>query len=278
MRTLDAEELERYREYLVETEKSEATIEKYIRDIKSFEQWKQGNFEVTKEVVIEYKNYLREHYKTASASSMLEAVNRYFQWLGWENVCVKGIKSQRQMFSYEKELTMDEYRKMVEMARQEGKEQLALLMETIAGTGMRISELPSVTVEAVVLGWAEVLGKGKCRQIYLPKELRRRLEQFCQEKGIQKGSVFISKHGNPLNRSNVWKQLKHISEKAGVDSEKAFPHNFRHLFARTYYKKYKDIVYLADILGHASIDTTRIYTKTACESHVEMIESLGLIN
>lgn len=278
MRLIEMKKLEEYRGYLLEMEKSAATIEKYLRDIQTFRRWLGAEAEVSKEKTIAYKNYLKEHYKTTSAGSMIVSLNRYLQWLGWNECCVKGIKSQQQMFAGQKELTQEEYKKLVETARKEGKEQLAVLMETIAGTGIRISELSFITVEAVIQGKAEVYCKGKCRQIYLTKELRKRLIKFCRQQQLKTGSVFRTKHGNPLDRSNVWTQMKKLGKCAGIDLEKVFPHNLRHLFARTYYKKHKDVVYLADILGHASINTTRIYTRTTCENHIQKLESLGLVS
>lgn len=278
MRLIEMKKLEEYRGYLLEMEKSAATIEKYLRDIQTFRRWLGAEAEVSKEKTIAYKNYLKEHYKTTSAGSMIVSLNRYLQWLGWNECCVKGIKSQQQMFAGQKELTQEEYKKLVETARKEGKEQLAVLMETIAGTGIRISELSFITVEAVIQGKAEVYCKGKCRQIYLTKELRKRLIKFCRQQQLKTGPVFRTKHGNPLDRSNVWTQMKKLGKRAGIDPEKVFPHNLRHLFARTYYRKHKDVVYLADILGHASINTTRIYTRTTCENHIQKLESLGLVS
>ena len=278
MRLIEMKKLEEYRGYLLEMEKSAATIEKYLRDIQTFRRWLGAEAEVSKEKTIAYKNYLKEHYKTTSAGSMIVSLNRYLQWLGWNECCVKGIKSQQQMFAGQKELTQEEYKKLVETARKEGKEQLAVLMETIAGTGIRISELSFITVDAVIQGKAEVYCKGKCRQIYLTKELRKRLIKFCRQQQLKTGPVFRTKHGNPLDRSNVWTQMKKLGKRARIDPEKVFPHNLRHLFARTYYRKHKDVVYLADILGHASINTTRIYTRTTCENHIQKLESLGLVS
>lgn len=182
------------------------------------------------------------------------------------------------MFSSEsRELKQYEYEKLVETARRKKKEQLALIIETITGTGIRISELVYITVEAVTQGRAEVSCKGKWRQIYLTKELRKRLMKYCRQKEIKAGPVFCSRHRKPLDRSNIWSMMKKLSKEAGVDPGKVFPHNFRHLFARTYYKKHKDIFYLADILGHASVNTTRIYTRTAGANHIRLLEGLKLV-
>lgn len=278
MRRINIEDTERYRCRLVEEEKSAATVEKYMRDIRTFVQWMGMDREITKERVIQYKEYLKKHYKVASTNSMLVALNRFFQYLGWSDCCVKGLKSQRQMFSSEsRELKQDEYKKLVETARRQKKEQLALIIETITGTGIRIGELAYITAEAVKQGKAEVSCKGKWRQIYLTKELRKRLMKYCRQKQIKTGPVFCSRNGNPLDRSNIWSMMKRLSKEAGVKPDKVFPHNLRHLFARVYYKKHKDIFYLADILGHASVNTTRIYTRTAGENHIQMLEGLKLV-
>ena len=278
MRHINIEEIEHYRHELMEEEKSTATIDKYMRDIGAFLRWMGMDHEVSKECVIQYKEYLKEHYKVTSVNSMLVALNRFFQYLGWSDCCVKGLKAQRQMFSSEaRELKQEEYEKLVETARRKHKEQLALIIETITGTGIRISELVYITAEAVQQGKAEVSCKGKWRQIYLTKELRKRLMKYCRQKQIKTGPVFCTRTGNPLDRSNIWSMMKRLSKEAGVNPEKVFPHNLRHLFARVYYKKHKDIFYLADILGHASVNTTRIYTRTVGENHIRMLEGLKLV-
>ena len=278
MRHINIEEIDHYRRELMEAEKSAATVEKYIRDIRTFVQWLGDDRAVSKERVIQYKEYLKNHYKVTSTNSMLVAFNRYFQYLGWSDCCVKGLKAQQQMFSSEsRELKQQEYEKMVETARRNRKEQLALIIETITGTGIRISELVYITAEAVIQGKAEVSCKGKWRQIYLTKELRKRLMKYCKQKQFKSGPVFCTRNGKPLDRSNIWSMMKKLSKEAGVNPEKVFPHNFRHLFARVYYKKHKDIFYLADILGHASVNTTRIYTRTAGENHIRMLEGLKLV-
>lgn len=278
MRHINIEEIDHYRRELIEAEKSAATVEKYIRDIRTFVQWLGDDRTISKERVIQYKEYLKNHYKVTSTNSMLVALNRYFQYLGWSDCCVKGLKSQQQMFSSEsRELKQQEYEKLVETARRNRKEQLALIIETITGTGIRISELVYITAEAVTQGKAEVSCKGKWRLIYLTKELRKRLMKYCRQKNIKEGLVFCTRSGRPLDRSNIWSMMKKLSKAAGVNPDKVFPHNLRHLFARTYYKKHKDIFYLADILGHANVNTTRIYTRTAGENHIRMLEGLKLV-
>lgn len=275
---VDLEDISKYRLYLMEMEKSTATIEKYLRDIRKFSSWLGSDREVTKERVIEYKHALTEHYKASSVNSMLVALNMYFHYLGWEQCCVRGLKRQQQMFiGRRKELRQEEYLRLVETALQKGQEQIALVMETIASTGIRISELRYITVEAVQQGCANVNCKGKSRQVFIVKELRKKLSKYLQQKKIKSGPIFLSQKGNPLDRSNVWMKMKKIAEIAGVNTEKVFPHNLRHLFARAYYHKTKDIFYLADILGHASVNTTRIYTRTAGENHLRILEKLKFV-
>lgn len=272
------EEISKYRLYLMEMEKSPATIEKYLRDIRKFSIWLGADREVTKERVIEYKHALTERYKTSSVNSMLVALNMFFHYLGWEQCCVRALKCQQQMFiGSRKELKQEEYLRLVETALQKGQEQIALVMETIASTGIRISELRYITVEAVQQGYANVNCKGKSRQVFIVKELRKKLSKYLQQKKIKRGPIFLSQKGNPLDRSNIWTKMKKIAEIAGVNTVKVFPHNLRHLFARAYYHKNKDIFYLADILGHASVNTTRIYTRTAGENHLRILEKLKLV-
>lgn len=279
MRQFDhIEDISKYRLYLLEMEKSTATIEKYLRDIRKFSSWLGADRAVTKERVIEYKHALTERYKTSSVNSMLVALNMYFRYLGWEECCVHGLKCQQQMFiGSRKELKQEEYLRLVQTALQKGREQIALVMETIASTGIRISELRYITVEAVQQGCANVSCKGKCRQVFIVKELRKKLSKYVKRRKIEHGPIFLSQKGNPLDRSNVWTKMKKIAEIAGVNAEKVFPHNLRHLFARAYYHKNKDIFYLADILGHASVNTTRIYTRTAGENHLRILEKLKLV-
>ena len=279
MRQFDPiEDISKYRLYLLEMEKSTATIEKYLRDIRKFSSWLGTDQEVTKERVIEYKHALIERYKTSSVNSMLVALNMYFRYLGWEECCVRGLKCQQQMFiGSRKELKQEEYLRLVETALRKGQEQIALVMETIASTGIRISELRYITVEAVQQGCANINCKGKSRQVFIVKELKKKLSKYLEQKKIKSGPIFLSQKGNPLDRSNVWTKMKKIAEIAGVSTEKVFPHNLRHLFARAYYHKNKDIFYLADILGHASVNTTRIYTRTAGENHLRILEKLKLV-
>ena len=250
----------RYKDYLIDEEKSEVTVEKYIRDIKTFYEWMKDR-ELTKTVVLEYKAKLVEEYSPATVNSVLAALNGFFTYNEWYALKVKSLKLQRQLFCQsEKELTKAEYERLLLAAKKQRNERLYYLMQTIGSTGLRISELKYVTVDAVNAGQATINCKGKIRQVFLPRELCKMLKAYSKQKQIKTGSVFITRNGKPLDRSTVWKMLKDLCESAGVARSKVFPHNFRHLFARTFYSLQKDIVRLADILGHASIETTRIYT------------------
>ena len=272
-------ELNQYRTYLLSMEKSPATIDKYLRDIRTFEKWLGNDKTITKEKTIAYKAWLQEHYKTTSVNSMLVSLNCYLTYLGETQNKVRTVKVQHQMFcGKEKEMTMAEYKRLIATAYKLGREQMALIMETIGATGIRVSELKYITVAAVKSGRVEVNCKGKRRQVCLVKELRDKLRRYCIKKKIQRGAIFVSRYGNPLDRSNVWSQMKEIGKAANVSLEKVFPHNLRHLFARVFWQKWKDIFYLADILGHANVNTTRIYTVTTGESHARRLQKLGLVS
>lgn len=278
MKEIEEETLKQYRIYLAEREKSIATIDKYLRDIRTFLQWMGEDRSVTKEKVIAYKAWLQERYKTSSVNSMLVALNGFLDFMGKAQDRVKTVKVQRQMFrSSEKEMSRAEYKRLIDTAYRMGREQTALIMETIGATGIRISELRYITVAAVKNGKTEVSCKGKKRQVYLVRELREKLLKYCSRKGIQRGSVFVSRYGNPLDRSNIWSQMKAIGAAAGVCLEKVFPHNFRHLFARVFWEKWKDLFYLADILGHSNVNTTRIYTMTTVFNHAKRLQALELV-
>ena len=278
MTGLGGKGLGEYRAYLAQKEKSIATIDKYLRDVRTFMKWLGGEQDITKEKVIAYKAWLQEHYKTSSMNSMLVALNGFLDFMGDPQDRVKTVKVQKQMFrSTEKEMSRAEYKRLVHTAYRLGRGQTALIMETIGATGIRISELRYITVAAVQSGKAEVSCKGKKRQVYLVRELRDKLLKYCRRKGIRKGSVFVSRYGNPLDRSNIWSQMKAVGAAAGVCPEKVFPHNFRHLFARVFWEKWKDLFYLADILGHSNVNTTRIYTMTTVLNHAKRLRVLGLV-
>ena len=264
--------------YLKNEEKSENTVDKYIRDVRAFASYT-NTTRVTKETVIAYKNkLLSENYAARSINSMLASLNSLFTFLGWADCKVKSIKLQRQIYCpEEKELTKAEYMRLVHTAKQKGSERLNLLIQTICGTGIRVSELQYITVESVKCGEAVVSLKGKTRSVFIVKELKKKLLRYAVEQGIQSGAIFITRTGKPISRTNIWREMKGLCEQAGVNPQKVFPHNLRHLFARIFYGIEKDIAKLADILGHSSINTTRIYIITTGNEHRRRMEHMRLI-
>lgn len=235
--------------------------------------------EVTKEAAIAYKNkLLYENYAARSVNSMIASLNSLFSFLGWTDCRVKSIKLQRQIYCpEEKELTKAEYMRLVNTAKQKGNERLNLILQTICGTGIRVSELQYITVEAVKNGEAVVSLKGKTRTVFLVKELKKKLLRYTAEQNISSGSVFITRTGKPISRTNIWREMKGLCEQADVNPQKVFPHNLRHLFARVFYGIEKDIAKLADILGHSSINTTRIYIISTGNEHRRRMENMRLI-
>ncbi len=277
MRKITNELIESFKNYLIEEEKSENTIEKYIRDITFFMAWLCSQ-EVTKILALEYKKELCKKYAPASVNAAISSLNSFFAYMEWHDIRIKALKIQRQIFSNkDKELTKAEYERLLTVAKSKKNERLYYLIQTIASTGIRVSELRYITTSAVHLGQAVINCKGKMRIVILPKELCKMLKGYIRENNIKNGSVFVSCTGKPLDRSYIWKMLKALCEVAGVSKNKVFPHNFRHLFARTYYRLQKDIVRLADILGHSSVNTTRIYTIETGEVHRRQIQKLGLL-
>lgn len=275
-RIITREILEDFHQYLVLDEKSTATVEKYLRDARTFLRFtRQRN--VTKELVMAYKNSLIENgYAVRSINSMLASINSLLGHLGWQDCKVKNLKTQHQTFcAEEKELTKAEYLRL--LAAAEHRPQLRLILETICGTGIRVSELQFFTVEAVKRGEIAVRCKSKTRTILLPGKLRKLLLDYAKKSGIPSGVIFITRNGKPLNRSNIWAQMKSLCKAANVKASKVFPHNLRKLFTRTFYSIEKDIAKLADILGHSSIDTTRIYIMTTGTEHRRKTERLGLV-
>ena len=277
-RFLTQETLDRFNRHLIEEERSCATIEKYNRDIRKLIAFLSGR-SVTKEIVIAYKqNLLENEYAERSVNSMIAAINSLFEYLEWYECRVKSIKLAPEVYrSDEKELTQKEYERLVNTAMKQGKEQLALILQTVCGTGIRISELRFVTVEAVRHGEAHVHCKGKSRKIFIVEELKKLLLDYAKKKHISSGSIFLSSNGKPINRTVVWKQMKSLCKEARVNPTKVFPHNLRHLFARVFYKLEKDIAKLADILGHSSINTTRIYIMSTGKEHKRRMERMGLV-
>ena len=266
-----------YKNYLIEEEKCSVTIEKYIRDITAFINWTDGN-ELTKTLVLEYKSMLTQQYAPASVNSVLSSLNGYFNYIERYDLKVKNLKVQRQIFCQsEKELTKTEYERLLKAAKSKKNERLYLIMQTICATGIRVSELSYITTDAVNCGQAQVKLKGKIRMIILPRELCQLLKKYIKEKHITSGSVFVTRKGQPVDRHSIWKSMKQLCESAGVSKEKVFPHNLRHLFARTYYSLQKDIVRLADILGHSNVNTTRIYTIENGSTHRKQMQRMGLV-
>ena len=263
MKKITKELIKNFRRYLIEEEKAAATVEKYIRDINVFADWL-GEKDLDKETVLTYKENLIKNYAPASVNSVLSSLNSFFTFNEWYNLRVKNLKIQRQTFANkDNELNKEEYERLLTAAKSKGNEQLYFLMQTICATGIRVSELRYVTVESLKAQKAQINLKGKMRVVLLPKELCKMLLKYSKEQKIASGSVFVSRNGKPIDRSNIWKMMKALCESAGVARAKVFPHNLRHLFARTFYSIQKDIVRLADILGHSSVNTTRIYTMEA---------------
>ena len=277
-RILTSEAIECFKKYLREEEKSENTVQKYLRDVRAFAAYL-GGAEVTKKSVIAYKNKLLcENYAVRSVNSMLASLNSLFAFLGWTDCRVKSIKLQRQIYCpEEKELTKAEYMRLVNTAKQKNNERLNLILQTICGTGIRVSELQYITVEAVKNEEAIVSLKGKTRSVFIVKELQKKLLRYAAEQKIQTGSIFITRTGKPISRTNIWREMKGLCEQAGVNPQKVFPHNLRHLFARIFYGIEKDIAKLADILGHSSINTTRIYIISTGDEHRRRMEYMRLI-
>ncbi len=270
--------INKFKVYLFEEEKSKNTIEKYLRDVIAFAKWVSDKA-LSKQTVLEYKDYLiSQDYAPRSINSVLSSLNSFFEYYNLYNLKVKMLKIQQQIFANEsKELTVSEYDRLLAAALSKGNEQLYLLMQTICGTGIRVSELSAITVESLKTRQAVINLKGKMRVVIIPEDLCKRLLRYAKENNITAGSVFVTKKGKPLDRTHIWRLMRSLCEIAKVAKEKVFPHNFRHLFARTYYSIQKDIVRLADILGHSSVNTTRIYTKESGSIHRKQIQNLGLL-
>lgn len=277
MKTITDKTVKLFEEYLYEEERSENTIEKYMRDIRFFRDWLRERC-IDKSAVVEYKKELCQRYAVKSVNSMLSSVNAFFIFMNRHDLKVKTLKVQRRIFADKsKELTKAEYERLLAAAKDKKNDRLYYLMQTIASTGLRVSEIKYVTCEAVRLGQAVISCKGKIRQVFLPPKLCKMLRAYIKKLNIKNGSVFITRNGKALDRSAIWKMLKDLCESAGVDKSKVFPHNFRHLFARTFYSLQKDIVRLADILGHSSVETTRIYTMESGIEHRKQLQKLGLL-
>lgn len=273
--TEDKDRLKEYEYYLYEKERQPNTIKKYIRDIRKFIQYAKEQGETGKELLIRYKTFLMENYQTSSVNTMLIAVNGYLKFIGQRESCVKLCRVQRKIFIEEdRELSREEYQRLVMTAEKSGRQRLGCILQTIGSTGIRISELKYITVEALEKKMVNIRLKGKERWIILPNSLIKLLGEYCKEKGIRQGNIFVTRSGKPVDRRNVWAEMKKLCAAAGVAESKVFPHNLRHLFARAYYEKEKDIIRLADYLGHSSVDTTRRYTMIsgaeACRRQLEL--------
>ena len=273
-RFLTAEIIAEFREHLILEERSEATVENYIRDVTAFSAFANGG-EISKETVIAYKKHLQENYAVRSVNSMLASINSLFAFLGRHDLKVKSIKLQQQIYCpEEKELTKVEYTRLCRTAEKKHNERLTLILQTICGTGIRVSELQYITVEAVKLGEATVSCKAKTRSVFIVKELQKKLLRYAQSHGIKTGCIFT---GKPMSHTNIWREMKNLCLEAEVSPTKVFPHNLGHLFTRVFYGIEKDIAKLADILGHSSINTTRIYIISTGTEHRKRMENMRLI-
>ena len=272
-------QLHSFRAYLQDEERSKATVEKYLCEVTQFAAWL-NNTEVTKSAVAEWKEHLlASGYEPSTVNGKLTALDRFFDFMGWSNCKVKHLKLQRRLFRDDsRELTKAEYERLVETAEEMGKERLSLLMEAICGTGIRVSEVQYLTVEAAQAGKAEIYLKGKIRTILISAKLCRKLLKYARKHKIASGEIFLTRGGKPLSRKQIWAEMKALCKKAGVAPSKVFPHNLRHLFARTFYRVCRDVAKLADVLGHSSIETTRIYLISTGLEHAKMLERLQLIS
>ena len=268
-----------FQQHLKSEDREQSTIEKYLRDLRHFMIWLAGR-EVTVEITVEWKYHLRtEGYKPETINSKLSALNKFFTFMQWPECRVRYLKIQRKLFrGREKELTKEEYLRLLETANILGKTRLGLLIETICATGIRVSEVRYITIEAIQSGYVDVALKGKIRTILLPGKLCRKLQKYARKQKITSGEIFLTRSGKGISRRQIWAEMKALCKKASVAPSKVFPHNLRHLFARTFYRACRDVAKLADVLGHSSIETTRIYLISTGIEHARQIERLGLIS
>jgi site-specific recombinase XerD len=276
MYTITGELITRYVSYLRAGERAAATVEKFTRDLRALASWL-GGLPVTPERAVAYKQAISATHAPSSVNSMLVSLNGFFQFMAWE-IRLKALKIQRSAFlSSERELTRAEYERLLAAAQAQEDERLHLVMQAICSTGIRVSELKFITVEAARSGTATVRSKGKVRPVFLPKKLKVALLRYCQKRGLVAGCIFITAQGKPLDRRHIWADMKKLCATAQVAPSKVFPHNLRHLFARCFYAVEKDIMRLADILGHSDVNTTRIYVMESGEEHRKRVEKLGLV-
>ena len=276
---LTPQQIQAYTRHLQLEERSPATVEKYLRDVRAFALWLNGRT-ISKELTSEWKTHLvAQNYAPTTINAMLSAVNGLFAFLNWGECRVKFLKIQRRLFrDAGRELTRPEYERLLTAARSLGRERLALLAETICATGIRVSEVRYITLEAAAAGKAEIALKGKIRVILLPGKLCRKLQKYARQQKIVSGAIFRTGSGRELGRRQIWAELKGLCRHAGVAPEKVFPHNLRPLFATVFYRACRDIVKLADLLGHSSVETTRIYLLTSGVEHEKQLERLGLVS
>ena len=276
---ITSQQIEAYTQYLRAEEKSTATMEKYLRGVCAFASWLDGR-EITKELAANWKVHLAsQNYAPTTVNAMLSALNSLLEFLGLQECRVKFLKIQRRLFrDADRELTKDDYQRLLNTAHKLGRERLGLLVETIGATGIRVSEVPYITVEAVQQGKAEIALKGKIRTILLPGKLCRKLLKYAKKQKTASGAIFRTKSGKELGRRQIWAELKGLCKHAGVEPGKVFPHNLRHLFATVFYRACRDIAKLADLLGHSSIETTRIYLIASGTEHRRELDRLGLVS
>lgn len=263
---------------LKKRERARATIEKYAREIEHLQLFLSGR-EPEKELLLEYRQRLcDERQKPQTINGKISAINDYLKSIGYGECCLQMLKVQRSAFvDEERELTQAEYERLLAAAQDHKQHRLRLVIETICSTGIRVSELSCITVEAVRAGRAQIRLKGKIRVILLPKQLRKTLDRYIRDKGIREGAVFCTRSGRPLDRSNIWRDMKRLAKQARVSESKVFPHNLRHLFARIYFALEKNLAHLADILGHSSIETTRIYVSVSEREHERTLARMKLV-
>ncbi len=275
---LTREELRAFAAHLRAGDRSAGTIEKYLRDVRGFAVW-MGDREVTRENALDWRGGLVERgYAPATVNSMLSAVNSFLKFSGREDCRIRFLRLQRKAFrESDRELTRNDYQRLLDAAQDSGRERLRLLMETICSAGIRVSEVRYITLEAARRGKAEIALKGKIRTILLPARLCRKLVKYARRQSIAAGEIFVTRSGKSLSRRQIWREMKTLCQRAGVEPTKVFPHNLRHLFAVMFYRACRDIVKLADVLGHSSINTTRIYLVTTGAEHARQLERLGLV-
>lgn len=278
MHHLQYNQIQAFGFYLHNQERSSATIQKYLRTLERFYSWLEQEKQVDKETVIRYKEMLQQTHAPGGVNAILAALNGFFRFQGWQECMVRPLRIQRRTFSSaETELSREEYRRLVSTAQRRGDSRLELLLQLMASTGIRVSEIKYVTVEAVSENLVQIQLKGKIRTILLPGKLCHRLRNYAHRMKILSGPIFLSRTGKTLDRRMIWLQMKRLCREAGVSETKVFPHNLRHLFARTFYNAQKDIAKLADVMGHSSIETTRIYLVSSGQEHRRILDRLQLL-